>query len=104
MALVRGSKAAAPAEEALTAAGGSKAVAAWMQDYSATVERLELMVLQAQQMQMEVLEVRAQAAILQNRTVRLDNPKLRSRLADVMDRYHACIAMPLPPINQYLTT
>ncbi|GFH21687.1 hypothetical protein HaLaN_19042, partial [Haematococcus lacustris] len=38
-----------------------------MQDYSATVERLELMVLQAQQMQMEVLEVRAQAAILQNR-------------------------------------
>ncbi|GFH21688.1 hypothetical protein HaLaN_19043 [Haematococcus lacustris] len=73
MALVRGSKAAAPAEEALTAAGGSKAVAAWMQDYSATVERLELMVLQAQQMQMEVLEVRAQAAILQNRTTLLNN-------------------------------
>ncbi|GFH26057.1 hypothetical protein HaLaN_24138 [Haematococcus lacustris] len=66
VALVRGSKPPAPAEEA--AAGGSKAVAAWMQDYSATVERLELMVLQAQQMQMEVLEVRAQAAILQNRT------------------------------------
>ncbi|KAJ9535007.1 hypothetical protein QJQ45_029674 [Haematococcus lacustris] len=108
VALVRGSKAAAPAEETLAAAGGSKAVAAWMQDYSATVERLELvggaMVLQAQQMQMEVLEVRAQAAILQNRTVRLDNPKLRSRLADVMDRYHACIAMPVPSISQYLTT
>ncbi|KAJ9534703.1 hypothetical protein QJQ45_013054 [Haematococcus lacustris] len=62
------------------------------------------MVLQAQQMQMEVLEVRAQAAILQNRTVRLDNPKLLSRLADVMDRYHSCIAMPVPPISQYLTT
>ncbi|GFH28168.1 hypothetical protein HaLaN_26612, partial [Haematococcus lacustris] len=32
------------------------------------VLRCLMMVLQAQQMQMEVLEVRAQAAILQNRT------------------------------------
>ncbi len=60
------------------------------------------MLLQAQEMQLEVLEVRAQSAMLANKMARLDNPILRARLQDVKKRHAAAMSAVLPrPLQEH---
>ncbi len=54
------------------------------------------MILQAKQLHLDILEVRTGCAVLSNRLVRLDNPMLRSRLANVEAAVRAAEAVALP--------
>ncbi|KAF5834289.1 hypothetical protein DUNSADRAFT_9112 [Dunaliella salina] len=65
-------------------------------DFCTSLSRLETMLLQAQQMQMDVLEARTQSAVLANKLVRLDNPILRARLSAVAQQHAAATRVRLP--------
>jgi regulator of replication initiation timing len=54
------------------------------------------MLLQAQEMQLEVLDVRVQSAMQANKMMRLDNPVLRARLEEVTMCQAAAARVALP--------
>lgn len=59
------------------------------------------MLLQATEMQMDVLEARVQAAVMGNKMVRLDNPMLRAKLGNVGKAHAAAASTVLPrPLHE----
>eukprot|EP00198_Chlamydomonas_reinhardtii_P000792 XP_001690127.1 predicted protein [Chlamydomonas reinhardtii] len=72
------------------------------------IKALEMMLLEAQAMRDEVLDLRVQAALTSNRLVRLDNPMLRDRISRLKAEAAEALAanerlvadLMLPPLQQ----